>query len=649
LVLLVAVLLPLSLMSTAFAKNTNTAPVGGLKAVGPIDPTIGFPTWYEDSNGLRLEPCLDQDDQFCGFLPGDFPAPGPAVFPDNFPEEFFYELVGSEVDLPGGGRAVMTMGLEGAFSFEVQDGDQIVFARTRIVIRDAPVTDTTLTFQHPFGTATVDIDDTGAGRLVEDIGVSPGVFTDAVAKGKFGPFLKWTGTDAPAGYVGDPGIEHTVTGSPTGYNKFSVALPTGEVATDLFTVQGKIATNTGVVGDAAVVRELDGEPVLDVYATSRGDKLQVIGVDGVLKTTPMLNDPASERHFARILLTGSAPDQVEVVNLGDKPIAKATVKVTAFAITRASYDGGSGTLTVTASGASGLNVTGFGPLVDGTGTWPTPTPPLTVTVTAGTAAGSPSVTFPVTLTGVEASPEALPPTNPGDPTCGPAAEPGSTIQPDGSCGNSGTGTDGTGTGTAPVATVAAPTVDILRGGSAVLDGSTSTGTGLTYAWTQTSGPAVTITNGTTSKATVAVPPALSSTVNPTAPPTRPVPTDPSLITLTVTDSTGATATTDVTVQPVQDALTVAAPRHKLGTEIRVGGTSLVGGVAGTLIPQTQVYVWDVTVATAPRLLGKAPVDTLGAWELRLRSGTLVTGRQISSVSVQSTRGGVLLNQAVASR
>jgi hypothetical protein len=119
--------------------------------------------------------------------------------------------------------------------------------------------------------------------------------------------------------------------------------------------------------------------------------------------------------------------------------------------------------------------------------------------------------------------------------------------------------------------------------------------------------------------------------------------------LTVTDSTGATATTDVTVQPVQDALTVAAPRHKLGTEIRVGGTSLVGGVAGTLIPQTQVYVWDVTVATAPRLLGKAPVDTLGAWELRLRSGTLVTGRQISSVSVQSTRGGVLLNQAVASR
>jgi hypothetical protein len=257
----------------------------------------------------------------------------------------------------------------------------------------------------------------------------------------------------------------------------------------------------------------------------------------------------------------------------------------------------------------------------------------------------------VTLTGVGASPEALPPASPGVPTCGPAAEPGSTVQPDGSCGNSGTGTPGpgTGTGSALVANVAATTVNVVRGGSAVVDGSTSTGDGLAYLWTQKGGPAVTITNGTTSKATVALALSLSSTVNPTVPPTGPVVTTPSVITLTVTDSRGAKATADVTVQPVQDAVTVAGPRHRIGTEVRVGGTSLIGGVAGALNPQTQVYVWDVTVPAAPRLLGKAPVDTLGNWELRLRSGTFVTGRQITSVSVHSTRGGVLLNQAVSSR
>jgi hypothetical protein len=28
-------------------------------AMGPVDPTTNFPTWYGDSNGQRLELCLD--------------------------------------------------------------------------------------------------------------------------------------------------------------------------------------------------------------------------------------------------------------------------------------------------------------------------------------------------------------------------------------------------------------------------------------------------------------------------------------------------------------------------------------------------------------------------------------------------------------
>ena len=69
---------------------------GGLTVAGPVNSEYGFPSWYEDSNKLRLEPCLDGDDPLCGFLPGDIPNPdAPISFPDNFPDEFF---------LPGGER-----------------------------------------------------------------------------------------------------------------------------------------------------------------------------------------------------------------------------------------------------------------------------------------------------------------------------------------------------------------------------------------------------------------------------------------------------------------------------------------------------------------------------------------------------------------
>src|SRR6185436_20277891 len=30
-----------------------------LSKVGPIDPNTGFPFWYEDSKGVRLQSCLD--------------------------------------------------------------------------------------------------------------------------------------------------------------------------------------------------------------------------------------------------------------------------------------------------------------------------------------------------------------------------------------------------------------------------------------------------------------------------------------------------------------------------------------------------------------------------------------------------------------
>jgi hypothetical protein len=81
---------------------------------------------------------------------------------------------------------------------------------------------------------------------------------------------------------------------------------------------------------------------------------------------------------------------------------------------------------------------------------------------------------------------------------------------------------------------------------------------------------------------------------------------------------------------------VTTNRHRVGTELRVDGTSLIGGVGGVRTPATSVVIWNVTNPAAPVKLGTAPVDTLGAWSLRLKPGP---NTQVTAVLIQSTRGG----------
>src|SRR5919112_2484602 len=198
-----AVILTAAGLSSAVAATQVTVKnPGQLTAVGPVNTEYGFPSWYEDSNKTRVELCLDAENPLCGFLPGDIPdETAPISFPDNFPEEAFYMLAGSELDLPGGGRAVLVLGLEAAFANTVTQGDQVVFGRQRIVVKGGPA-NSTLTFQHPYGTITIDTDGAGDGKLVEDISPAIGNFTTAL-KSNLGPFLKWD-TGAPEGYLGDP-------------------------------------------------------------------------------------------------------------------------------------------------------------------------------------------------------------------------------------------------------------------------------------------------------------------------------------------------------------------------------------------------------------------------------------------------------------
>lgn len=634
-----AVAVLLSLTVTADAANTPATGTG-LTAAGPVSALTGFPSWYEDSDGTRIEQCLDHTNPLCGFLPGDVPDETiPISFPDNFPEEFFYQLIGAELDFPGGGRAVLTSGLEAAFANGGPvPGDQMVFSRVRVVVRGAPVpagsAGETLTFQHPFGTATVEVDANGDGRYVQDIGVTPGDFTTAM-KGNFGPFLRWTPDPAlPAGYVGNPDVPHAVTGGTNG-NSFSTVAGGTTYTTDQFTISGKIATNTGVQADAAIVRSNpDGTRFVDVYATTRGTNLQVTGVDGVLPTTPMLT--AGERHYARIPLTGAAPATVTVVNNGDDPVSSSQIAVTDFAVTNATYDGT--TLRVAASGGSGLAVTGYGDLAaDGTGSFTTAVPPLIVEVTSASGA---TVSHPVTVTGGSATPTA-PTAPPGEVTQCPDPE---AVLVDGVCTTPETGG---GTTTPPAVLSASATVaqaDVVRGGSTTLDASGSTGA-TTYAWTQLGGPPVTISDPAAAEPTVSVPLAVPGTPSTLAAPAPPTAGGPALLQLTVGDGT-STATAQVTVTVVQDDLAITATRHVAGKELRIVGTSLYGGQPQILSPQTWVYVWDISTAGSRTFLGRAQVDTLGNWELRQRPGP---GSRVTRVEVQSSRGGYLPGTAVATR
>jgi len=590
---------------------------GGLTVAGPVNSEYGFPSWYEDSNKLRLGPCLDGDDPLCGFLPGDIPNPdAPISFPDNFPDEFFYQVVSGELALPGGGKAVLTLGLEAAFAQgPAAVGDQVVFARTRVVVKGG-TPNTTLTFKHPFGELTIDTDGAGAGRLVQDISPAVGNF-DAALKGNFGPFLKWdpaVGPAAPAGYVGDPGKAHRVVGG-LNDNAFSVTSPGGlNVKTTDLTISGKIATNTGVTGDYAIVSP--DNKYLDVFATSRGDSLQVDGVPGSYATTPLENDPGTERQYARIeLLNGAVPQTVTLRNLGDKPVSTAVIKVSDLTVDKAIYDGKDLTVgaTGTSAGSYPLTVVGVGPLPDSTAvSFPVSAPPAFVIVKSATGT---SVTFPVSIVNGAASDPALPPVPPA-PSPGPIND-NTPDNPDAPVGT-------------PVATVAAVS-PVVRGATVTLDGSASTGA-VSYAWTQLSGMPVTLNGAATAKPTFTVP--FYTTTTATAPAAAPVAADGSVVLKLVVTNPAGESTKEVTVPILSDTLAVTTGKHKIGSELRVDGTSLIGGAAGALTPATSVVIWNITNGAKVKL-GTAPVDTLGAWSLRLKPGPAT---QVSTVLIQSTRG-----------
>lgn len=563
-----------------------------LSARGPIDAENGFPRWYKDAAGTRLDLAIDPRDPHAQAM-GDLPDPlAPVSFPGNFPDEAFYFLAEAEMPVggqPRPGRARLVLALEAAFggSGAVADGQQTVFARIRVRL-DGGIPGAAYTFTHPYGqTDPLVADESGRVFVTEDLGGGPGQFDVAVTDGQVAPFLRWT-ADAPAGYLGDGTTEHTVTGSPFGTNFFRVEGPQvggagaapdpadpanpNKIFTDLFTVQGRVSTLAGAEITGAVYARGAGTVLLDVFARSEpGQTLRAAG------TT--LTSAGGDYHTRAEV--PAVPGTVDVVNATDQPPTTATAPVTdAVTVLVADYDTEQRQLTVEASSSDlddppQLIVTGFGPLTGGKQVFPLiDAPPATVEVVSSHGGADRRH---VLVAG---------PAAPADPL-GAAA-----------------GAD----------RLAAP------GDLVTLDAGASTGAGLGFAWEQTSGPGVALTGPDQARATFVAPAAGALEFR-----------------VTVT-SGSATATDTVGIQispagPITDTLT--ATRAEFRTD---SGRWRVEGTATAPLPDR------VTVTLDDAEIGSAPVDPAGEWDVRrtvIPGEAGVTPAAGATVSITSSRGGSL--------
>ena len=380
-----------------------------LKAVGPIDPGNGFPTWYSDFNDLTLELCLPNAAEIAAaacFVAGPpFNPALPIVFPTNFPDESFYFVASATLDVPnvpiGGGltktgRAVLTLAVEAAFSTgSVSVGGQITFGRLRYVL-DLPVAGT-YTITTPYGIFTEVVDTPGprAVFVSNDIGVAAGIFTGALAT-DIGPFLRASltpgGAELPlfngnalrpgAFYLLNPAIATTaVTGGRTG-NIFSVVGPGVNIQTDQFSLQGRLSTGlvpTSLSGVSATYsRPAVGTGFVDVFANSAATAILTIAQAGQIPATTMITDPSTGRFSARIPITKTTILPASLAVTADQRVSNPFTTPTSLGanltdrvtVTSAEHDAFTRILTIQAVSSDEvsppvLTATGFGNLVNG--------------------------------------------------------------------------------------------------------------------------------------------------------------------------------------------------------------------------------------------------------------------------------------------
>jgi PKD repeat protein len=280
---------PLCLLGVLAASASSISAQNSMAAFGPLN-EWGYPSFYEDHQGLRLIQMVDQNDPLSGIPPEEFLIGTPVISDDptqsNFFHESFYWFSNAFLTVPNLGDAELIMAVEAAFGNldeSLTNGDQTVFSRLRIRLRGDGFEAGFYTVETPMGTFTFDAPAVDPGRRIINetfdclhlpingvtvCGTAPfgpsanyfttplGVLDDGTPVPTLGPngpnYLVWDPAVlplAPAGYVGDPNIPHRVTGAANGnpnhfritYRRTSAGAVEWSAQTDLFSVMGKIS------------------------------------------------------------------------------------------------------------------------------------------------------------------------------------------------------------------------------------------------------------------------------------------------------------------------------------------------------------------------------------------------------------------------
>ena len=385
----------LQLAAAALVVATASPAYAVLLDRGPQDPTLVFPIWYRDLNGLALQECLSktQSPNAGAAGPMCFPAnPDPAGFAGNVGPEIFYTDLNIALGKGAAAASVNTFAMRYIAALEGSylpaglpiHGTETVFGRIRITANIQVAG--TYRVTHPFGVEifTVKPADLGARAIfwTNDIPLAaPGNF-DGALNGRLGPFTQWDFVDPgltlsvvnAAGvteqFVADPNLVHTFAGSPFGTNFLRVDGPPGSnldgVGNDF--MQSPLGNVVGQVYTAPIPTPLTVKRAtysrnpatnitsIDVWASSApANKLYMTG-PGV-PSIALVGD-ASGTYYGHVELSAAAaaPASVTVTNVTSNPVSSVSAGLVDLVnVTVASYDSFTHALTVSAT-SSDLSV-----------------------------------------------------------------------------------------------------------------------------------------------------------------------------------------------------------------------------------------------------------------------------------------------------
>lgn len=361
---------PLTLPIVGKAVNSGTA-----QSSASLN---GFNTWYQDNNAQRLEQCLSTDGN-CALLadPG-FNPNNPIVFPSNYPLESFYFVADSDPTLTisphkcpdgtivGGAAnnlAVFHVATEATFtSTTVQDGAQTTFNRVRFTASGLCPGET-YTVIHPYNTTRViaNLSNTnkpgqvGPNTLGGTVDITNVIGSNPLTSG----YLQWDPNvqpTAPAGYIGDYRVLHTIVGSQ--YRMVAGGEPVNYVEvwhgtdlvarTDKFLVSGRRA---GPMASDLIAKNF-GTQEAGTVSTGQNFTISNVGPDALSGITASLSGANSSEFIVDNALSNCATAQLATnetckINVKFSPAPTATVGAIAK----------SATLTLTSSSNSGLGRT----------------------------------------------------------------------------------------------------------------------------------------------------------------------------------------------------------------------------------------------------------------------------------------------------